>query len=247
MHFLSGKVNERDEGYVSARQTGSCTPEKKKASFFIQPSLGTPAKNPDLHGNVPDESTTVLLLIDLINDFDFVGADALFKHAKAIAKPVAALKKKAKAQGIPVIYVNDNFGKWQSDLGKLLEHCLQDGVRGKPIVELLKPDEDDYFVLKPKHSAFYSSTLEVVLDYLKAKRLILTGIAGNICVWFTANDAFMRDYHLVIPSDCIASESVKDNRYALDQMAKVLQADTRPSTEIDLKGWRDRRTEGLKD
>jgi nicotinamidase-related amidase len=134
-----------------------------------------------------------------------------------------------------VIYVNDNFGKWQSDFKKLLAHCLRDDARGKSIVEQLQPDEEDYFVLKPKHSAFYSTTLEVVLDYLKAKTLILVGIAGNICVWFTANDAFMRDYQLIIPGDCIASESPRDNEYVLEQMAKILRADTRPSTEIDLK------------
>ena len=188
-----------------------------------------------MHGNVPDESNAVLILIDLINDFDFVGADDLFEHAKAITEPIATLREKARLEGIPVIYVNDNFGKWQSDFKKLLEHCLRDDSQGKSIVEKLKPDEEDYFVLKPKHSAFYSTTLEVVLDYLKAKTLILVGIAGNICVWFTANDAFMRDYRLIIPGDCIASESPKDNQYVLEQMAKILQADTRPSTEIDLK------------
>lgn len=197
--------------------------------------METPTKNQDLHGNVPDESSAVLILIDLINDFDFVGADELFEHAKSIAQPIAALRKKAKKEGIPVIYVNDNFGKWQSDFKKLLEHCLRDDSKGKSIVEKLQPDDDDYFVLKPKHSAFYSTTLEVVLNYLKARTLILVGIAGNICVWFTANDAFMRDYHLIIPRDCMASESPEDNQYALDQMVKILQADTRPSTEIDLK------------
>ena len=206
-----------------------------KPVFFSASQLATPTKNQDLHGNVPDESSAVLILIDLINDFDFEGADALFEHAKAITEPIVALVKKARREGIPVIYVNDNFGKWQSDFKKLLAHCLRDDSRGKSIVKQLQPDEEDYFVLKPKHSAFYSTTLEVVLDYLKAKTLILVGIAGNICVWFTANDAFMRDYRLIIPGDCIASESPRDNQYVLEQMAKILQADTRPSTEIDLK------------
>ena len=103
-------------------------------------------------------------------------------------------------------------------------------------MELLKPDEDDYFVLKPKHSAFYSTTLEVLLDYLKAETLILAGVTGNICVLFTAGDAYMRDYHLIIPRDCIASASEEENDNALEQMRKVLSADTRPSTEIDFTG-----------
>jgi nicotinamidase-related amidase len=192
----------------------------------------SPVNNQDLHGNVPDNSSVVLLMIDLINDFEFDGANEMFANTLAIAKPIANLKKKAKLAGIPVIYVNDNFGKWQSDFRKLVDHCLKDNVRGKPIAELLRPDEQDYFVLKPKHSAFYSTSLELLLRYLKAHTLILTGIAGNICVLFTANDGYMRDFDLVIPQDCIASETEADNQHAIAYMSKVLKADTRLSTEI---------------
>ncbi len=193
----------------------------------------SPVNNQDLHGNVPDDSSVVLILIDLINDFEFDGADEIFTNTLAIAQPIADLKKNAKAAGIPVIYVNDNFGKWQSDFRKLVDHCLEDNVKGKPIAKLLRPDEQDYFVLKPKHSAFYATSLELLLRYLKAHTLILTGIAGNICVLFTANDGYMRDFDLVIPQDCIASESEADNHHAIAYMSKVLKADTRLSTEID--------------
>ena len=194
----------------------------------------SPVNNQDLHGNVPDDSSVVLILIDLINDFEFDGADEMFTNTLAIAQPIAKLKQNAKAAGIPVIYVNDNFGKWQSDFRKLVEHCVEDNVKGKPIAKLLRPDERDYFVLKPKHSAFYSTSLDLLLRYLKANTLILTGIAGNICVLFTANDGYMRDFNLMIPQDCIASETEADNQHALAYMAKVLKADTRLSTEIDL-------------
>ena len=194
-----------------------------------------PVNNQDLHGNVPDDSSVVLILIDLINDFEFDDADPMFTNTLAIAQPIAKLKKTAKAAGIPVIYVNDNFGKWQSDFRKLVDHCLQDNVKGRPIAQLLRPDERDYFVLKPKHSAFYSTSLDLLLRYLKANTLILTGIAGNICVLFTASDAYMRDFNLLVPQDCIASETDADNQHALRYMAKVLKADTRPSTDIDFK------------
>jgi len=191
--------------------------------------------NQDLHGNVPDDSSVVLILIDLINAFEFDGADQMFKNTLAIAQPIARLKQNANAAGIPVIYVNDNFGKWQSDFRKLVDHCLEDNVKGKPIAQLLRPDERDYFVLKPKHSAFFSTSLDLLLRYLKANTLILTGIAGNICVLFTASDAYMRDFNLLVPRDCIASETEADNEHALAYMAKVLKADTRPSTEIDCR------------
>lgn len=197
-----------------------------------------PAKNQDLHGNVPDNSEVALLLIDVINDFEFEGADEIMRYAPKMVERIVELKKQAKQAEIPCIYINDNYGKWQSDFKKLVEHCLGD-VRGKPLVELLQPDEDDYFVLKPKHSGFYSSTLDVLLAYLGVKTLVITGVAGNICVLFTANDAFMRDFSLYVPSDCVASNREEDNLYALEQMQIVLRADIRPSTEIDwnkLKG-----------
>jgi nicotinamidase-related amidase len=194
---------------------------------------GVPAKNEDLHGNVPDKAEVALLLIDVINDLEFSSGRKLLEHALPAAEKLAALKQRAKRAGIPVIYVNDNFGRWQSDFNKLLKHCLEEGVCGKPLAELLKPEEDDYFVLKPKHSGFFSTTLDTLLDYLQVKVLIITGLTGDICVLFTANDAYMRDFHLVIPSDCVASADADENRHALEQMQRVLKADTRPSNEIN--------------
>jgi nicotinamidase-related amidase len=124
-----------------------------------------------------------------------------------MAHRIAALKSRARQEGVPVLYVNDNFGRWRSDFSAQVDHCLKDGVRGQPIVELLRPDEDDYFVLKPKHSGFFSTTLDTLLEYLEVRAVVLTGIAANICVLFTANDAYMRDLHLAVPSDCMASNT----------------------------------------
>jgi nicotinamidase-related amidase len=193
-----------------------------------------PARNEDLHGFVPDTAAVALLLIDVINDLDFDGGEALLASAVPMAHRIATLKQRAKARGIPVIYVNDNFGRWQSDLAKVLDHCLHDDVRGRPLATLLRPDEDDYVVIKPKHSGFYSTTLDVLLSYLKVRGLILTGLAANICVLFTANDAYMRDYYLFVPADCVASNSEEENAYALQQMATILKADIRPSDALDL-------------
>lgn len=193
-----------------------------------------PAKNEDLHGFVPDEGEVVLVLIDVINDLEFEGGEQLLEYAIPMARNILALKKRAKEVGIPVVYVNDNFGRWQSDFKKLIDHCLHEQVRGKQLAEMLQPDEDDYFVLKPKHSGFFSTTLDTLLGYLKAKTLILTGLAGNICVLFTANDAYMRDFHLIVPSDCTVSNDPEINRHALEQMRLVLKADTTVSSELDL-------------
>ena len=192
-----------------------------------------PAKNEDLHGNVPDKAAVALLLIDVINDLEFESGGELLKHALPMAEKIAALKRRAKAAGIPAIYVNDNFGKWQSDFNKILTHCLEDDVLGRPLADRLRPDEDDYFVLKPKHSGFFSTTLDTLLEYLQAKTLILTGVTSDICVLFTANDAYMRDFNLVIPADCVAAPQPEANRHALELMQRVLKADTTPSAELD--------------
>ncbi len=189
--------------------------------------------NENLHGNAPDKSDVVLILIDVISDFEFEDGEKLFKNALPMAKNLAALKKKVKKAKIPVIYVNDNFGKWQSDFKKLLAHSLDEAVRGSKIVEMVAPDEDDYFVLKPKHSGFYSTTLEILLKHLQSKTLILTGVATDICVLFTANDAYLRDYKIVVPSDCVAANEKKASQDTLKFLERVLKADTRPSAEIN--------------
>src|SRR5436305_2576938 len=194
-----------------------------------------PAKNEDLHGNVPDKSNVALLLIDVINDLEFESGEELLRHALPMAEKLSVLKRRAKEAGVPVIYVNDNFGKWQSDFKKILDHCLEEGVCGKPVAELLRPEEDDYFVLKPKHSGFFSTTLDILLDYLEARTLVLTGLTGDICVLFTAHDAYMRDFNLVVPSDCTASEDSRDNDYTLRKLAGLMDADTRPSAEIEFE------------
>lgn len=195
--------------------------------------MTVPARQHDLHGNAPDKCSVALLLIDWISDFEFDNAERLFPRALKAAKAAAALKARARKAGVPVIYANDNFGKWRSDFHTLLEHCLEGGVRGAPIAKLLKPDAQDYFVLKPKHSGFYSTTLDLLLAHLGAQTLVLTGVAGNNCVIFTAHDAYLRDFRIVVPSDCIASETEADDRYALQHMEKVLKADTGPSSGIE--------------
>jgi nicotinamidase-related amidase len=187
-------------------------------------------KKKGLHGSAPDRSDIALLIVDVINDLDFPEATQLMRFAPAMARRLAKLKERAKRRGIPAIYVNDNFGRWRSDLQTLVKHCRKG--RGKEIVDLLRPDPDDYFVLKPKHSGFFSSTLETLLRYLRVKTLIITGIAGNYCVLFTANDAYMRDYKLFVPSDCTVSNTIKENREALRLMHHYLKADLRPSPKL---------------
>jgi nicotinamidase-related amidase len=186
----------------------------------------------DLHGSAPDRSKVALILIDVINDLEFADGEKLRRQALPMAANLAKLKKRLKKAGVPAIYVNDNFGRWQSNLHTLLEHCLHDGVRGRDLVSQLQPEDDDYFVLKPKHSAFFSTTLDTLLRYLGTRRLILTGVATDICVLFTANDAYMRDFEISVPEDCVAANTRKNHDWAMLQMKSILKADIRPSNQI---------------
>jgi nicotinamidase-related amidase len=194
-----------------------------------------PFKNEDLHGSVPEKSAVALLLIDVINRMEFEGSEALVRHAVPMAHRIAALKRRARDAGIPVVYINDNFGRWQSDFRSVVQHCLHDGVPGEEVARILQPEQTDYFVLKPKHSAFFATTLDTLLDYLGAKTLIMTGIAANICILFSANDAYMRDYDIIVPADCVASNTTEENDYALKQIRTVLKGDVTPSVDLDLE------------
>lgn len=177
---------------------------------------------------------TALLLVDVINDMDFEGSESLVRFAEPMAERLRDLKRRARTAGLPTIYINDNFGKWRSDFRSLVRHCVDDPVPGRNVARLLQPDEEDYFVLKPKQSAFFGTTLDTLLQSLGIETVILTGIAGDNCVLFSANDAYLRDYKLFIPSDCVVSESEEQNTHALELMARVCKADITPSHELDL-------------
>jgi isochorismate hydrolase len=97
---------------------------------------------------------TCLLIIDMINEFSFDGADRVMPAVEQAARHIAGLKRRMKEARLPVLYVNDNFGKWQSDFRMLVARCLEEECRGKQIARMLLPEHDDYFVLKPSTQAF---------------------------------------------------------------------------------------------
>jgi nicotinamidase-related amidase len=172
---------------------------------------------------------TALLLIDVINDLAFKGSEALISQAEPMAVRLAALKRRAARAGVPAIYVNDNFGQWRSDFRQTVVHCTRPSSPGRHVSARLRPTKRDYFVLKPKHSGFHDTTLGTLLRDLGTRRVIVSGIAGNICVLFTANDAYMRGLRILAPADCIVSNTLADNGVALRQIKVVLKGNLTPS------------------
>ena len=185
---------------------------------------------------------TALLLIDVVNDLAFDGSGPLVAQAESMAAPLAQLKRRATAAGVPTIYINDNFGQWRSDFRRTVAHCTARSSPGHRVSRRLRPTARDYFVLKPKHSGFFDTTLDTLLEALGIRRVILTGIAGNICVLFTANDAYMRDYKIFAPADCIVSNTAADNDQALRQIKIVLKGHVAPSERLRFHASRGSKT-----
>ena len=186
----------------------------------------------DTDGEAP---ASAVLLIDVVNPFDFEGASDLLRHALPAARRIAALRKRARASGTPVVYVNDNFGDWHSGLAELVERCVASPL-ARDFIEPLRPEPEDYYVLKPRHSGFLSTSLDPLLDRLGVRRVVLAGVAAHICVLFTAIDAYMRGFEVAVASDCVASERPRDCAHALALMGQVLKAEVGPGRDLALAG-----------
>ena len=173
-----------------------------------------------------------LLIIDVLTTFQFPDGDAILRGALGIRDPLIKLKAQARQAGIPVLYVNDNFGDWRSEKEVLMGRCLE--AKGTHFVRPLLPDSEDYFVLKPMHSAFYMTPLEVLLQHLQVETLILTGLTSNSCITITAHDANMRGFDIYVTSDCSSARNVEEHRQALAQLEAMAGADVRRSTLLKL-------------
>ncbi|WP_404479168.1 cysteine hydrolase family protein [Novosphingobium sp. BL-52-GroH] len=186
----------------------------------------------------PDEDQegdrAALLIIDMINGFDFEGADILQPKALKAATAVRRLKDAFEQKGWPIVYVNDNFGEWHSERSLLIDRALE---HDNPVTALLRPAAEDFFIIKPQFSGFYATNLPVLLPKLGVRHLVITGIATDICVLFTAADAHMRDYTLWIPEDAVAAQSDEKGCWALDTMAQSMAAETAASTHLSPDQW----------
>jgi nicotinamidase-related amidase len=180
------------------------------------------------HPQVP-RSPRVLVLIDFINPLDFPGAEKLAPGALRAARAALKLRERLERDKVTVIYANDNYGVWQSDFHSLVSQCLGRKDECGKIAQLLAPRPTDLTLLKPRHSAFYGSPLELLLKEMGARQLVLCGLATDICVQLTAADAFLRGYEVWVPADCTAAETPQAKAAALKYMANVLKCDVRSS------------------
>jgi nicotinamidase-related amidase len=172
-----------------------------------------------------DPRRSALLIIDMINDLGFEGGDALLEQARPAASSMEQLRTWYRDHDRPVIYANDNFGRWHADFDKVIEHCRRVGSRGASLSDGLLPGVEDYYILKPRHSAFYQTPLDTLLQELDIHSLAVVGIAADDCVLRTALDAQMRHYALWVPADAVASQTALRSQRALACLSEVAGAD----------------------
>lgn len=180
-------------------------------------------------------NNAAILAIDLLNTFDFDGGDKLKQAVADMVEPVTSLRRQAAEADVPVIFVNDNYGRWHDEPHQLVAHVA--AGKGGDLLDQLKPGPDDYFVIKPESSGFYATTLPALLPRLGVSRLVLIGVAADICVLFTAADAHMREYDLWVPRDAVASQHGERAHWALEMMENGMSAETRPTSDLSLSDW----------
>lgn len=173
-----------------------------------------------------------LIVIDMLNHFDFEGGAALARASEGIAPRILRLRERFDRAGAPVIYANDNWMHWRGEFQDLVAACRAAGGTPARLADKLEPTRDHYYVLKPERSALQFSALPVLLRQLSADQLVLAGVTTDACVLATATDAYMRGYRLWIPSDCTSAETPKRKASALRLARESLQASTRSTRLI---------------
>src|SRR5690349_16890518 len=168
---------------------------------------------------------SALLIVDMISEYRFPGANGTLRAARKAVTGITRIKQRARAAGAPVIYVNDTAGKWESDQQAFLQRCLEPSAPGHDVVTAISPEAHDYFMFKPRHSAFFGTPLPNPLQQLKIERLIIVDVTSHQCVLFTATDAHVRDFQIVVPSDCIGAPHPAHSRHALYILSHALEAE----------------------
>ena len=167
---------------------------------------------------------TALLIVDMINDFHFERGDSLYRAARDAALEIRSLRDRLT---VPVVYVNDNFKQWHRNFDDTVTAIEKSSEEGRDIISILRPRDEDYYVLKPDRSGFYETPLEVLLRDIRAEGVIVTGVTTDMCVLHTANDAYIRGFKLAVPADCTASIRPEYHTEALSILERTVEADIR--------------------
>ena len=162
-----------------------------------------------------------LLIIDMLNDFVKRDAPLEVPRARGIVRNIRRELEKARRAGMPVIYCCDRHEPRDREFEVWPPHAVR-GTQGAEIIKELQPIKGERVVAKKTLSAFYGTKLDKILKGLGVKHLILTGVVTNICILYTAVDAYMRGYDVIVPEDCVAGFKRGDSLFALRQIKEIL-------------------------
>ncbi|MEY2443022.1 MAG: hypothetical protein QOJ46_2448 [bacterium] len=179
-----------------------------------------------------EPARTALVVVDVLNPYEHEDADTLVQSMRHAVEPIAGLIERARDGDAPVVYVNDNYGHWNSSSAKLLETAL-DG-RHPELVEPLCPSDDASFVIKARHSIFYETPLEYLLRQLGVARIVLCGQVTEQCILYSALDAYVRHFEVAVPSDGVAHIDADLAEAARRMMTSNMRADVQPAAELAL-------------
>ena len=181
---------------------------------------------------MPDQAgvSTALVVIDVLNSYDHEDAERLVESMGPAVPQIAQLVGRARDEQVPVIYVNNNYGHWNSSSAELLEIALKHG-RHPELVEPLRPPPDASFVIKARHSIFYETPLEYLLRQLEVSRIMLCGQVTEQCILYSALDAYVRHFGVAVPIDAVAHIHADLADAALQMMRRNMSADIQPAAE----------------
>lgn len=181
-----------------------------------------------------DPTEVAFIIIDVQNDFVKPSGKLYAEGSERIIKPIKKLLSKAREARVTIIFTQDWHIKDDPEFKIWGEHTMA-GTWGAGIIEELRPDEADVVIRKPSYDAFYSTPLDHILRSRNMRKLILTGLLGNICVLCTAVGAAVRGYELIVPVDSIFSISEFDHIASLRFMNSVLKATLTTSDLLDFE------------
>ena len=169
----------------------------------------------------------------MLNPYDHDEADRLAPRVADALPGIEVLRRRAAEAEIPVIYVNDNYGDWNSSAEELAEKALA-GLHPELVRPVLPPDKHS-FVIKARHSIFFGTPLEYLLDQMGVDRLVLCGQVTEQCIFYSALDAHVRHFRLAIPDDGVAAIHDHLAEAALEMMRRNLSAELCSASECTLE------------
>jgi nicotinamidase-related amidase len=175
---------------------------------------------------------TALVVVDMLNTYEHDDADALTRSVREVLPNIASLIDRARSSDVKVIYVNDNYGAWNQGRSELVKRASA-GPHGD-LIEPIVPDDETAFVVKARHSIFFETPLEYLLRTSETERIVLVGQVTEQCILYSALDAYIRHFTVVVPPDAVAAIHPELHDAALEMMRINMDAELTPSADVRL-------------